>query len=221
MVKNEYKSSYCNVAGLCFASLVDFDDDGVDELVVSYHDGTTTNGYFNSNGYKVEVWRYDERGNAVEKVIDSRAFHIGNNSFMNMGLVSINGVPAIVSRYEESTSSLSSDVIECQWYTDGALRTKVFRLEVTLPLSSDSKNIYSVDGNEIDKDSYSQQSSEFSTLCQPLGWTKYTGDDSKNKYYCQRMGYKLTLFPSSDDLNTSETVTTTKKTIAKLNGYSS
>ena len=188
------------VTGLCFVSLVDFDSDGVDELVVSYYDKSSTANYA---GYRVEVWRYDEGAKAIDKIIDANAFHIGNGGFMNLGLATMNGSPVVAACYDTATDSLSSHINEYYSYTDGSLKTRVLKSEAKLPLSRDNKGIYSVDGNEVEQSTYMETLDELSSSCQPLGWTKYTGDNSRDQYYGQRIGFKLTAFSSSDDLNTS------------------
>ncbi len=74
--------NYASLTGLCFAQLFDFDDDGVNELIVAYSSDDATafagEGQGQSPHYVVEVWKYKD--GSAERVYQEAALVTGEGS---------------------------------------------------------------------------------------------------------------------------------------------
>lgn len=72
---DRYEGSETATSGLALAELIDFDDDGTDELltVVCTKDPATTTSFYGDDTYQVAVWRYAD--GAVEQVYEGDASH--------------------------------------------------------------------------------------------------------------------------------------------------
>ena len=78
------------LSGLCFAKLIDFDQDGDEELLLAYYDAEKTRGIW---VHEVEVWTYDDE---LRQIYANQSLSDGGMS-SSVALSDINGKPCISS----------------------------------------------------------------------------------------------------------------------------
>lgn len=204
-----------NLSGLCFAYLVDFDGDDLQELVCSYYDENKTEAAVDYR-YVVEVWRYDANAKQIEKVFSVPAQHVGNNGFMDIGLVSIDGQPCICSVYElenvskSEQSSLTHRYVETRTVEDG--QEKVIHSMVQIIDYSDTSSpkveVY-IDGLPSTQEESSEMQSNLFQSTKPIAPELASGKGAVSDF-------QLTLFESPEQLRSSNTAVETNKTLEKL-----
>lgn len=205
------KSGYQNLSGLCFAYLVDFDQDDLEELVCAYYD-ENLNEATEDYRYIIEVWRYDMGAGRIQKVFSVPPCHAGNNAFMYVGLVDVDGRPCVNSIYEleniveSEEESLNHRCVELRTMERGQeemihsiVQITDFNDEV-----SPRSEIY-IDGCR----SNSEASAEMQLQL-------YQSMKSINQDFSSDEGpisdFPLTLFESEEQLRLSNTVSATNKT---------
>ena len=215
--EHDSKSGYQNLSGLCFAYLVDFDQDDLEELVCAYYD-ESLNEAIEEDRYVIEVWRYDMGARRIQKVFSVSPCHDGNNAFMYIGLVDVDGRPCINSIYEfENTSkpeesALNHRCVELRSMQRGheeILHSIVQITDYSNEISPRSE-IY-IDGLRSDSEALVEMQLEL-----------YQSMKSIDQDFSSEEGavsdFPLTLFESEEQLRLSNTVVATNKTFDTLSG---
>jgi hypothetical protein len=148
------------LSGLCFAKLVDFDSNGVDELVLAYRSGTQGTGKSADPVYVAEVWEY--RDGAVNKILEGSCW-APDSEYASVELTCIDGVYYSIfpfSTVEEYSEwwDVASDVEDCDgenfWTYEGESFVPI--LSWALYWSEGSDNWMLINGQEVEYPDYSE-----------------------------------------------------------------
>ena len=158
--------------GLCFARLIDFDADGVDELLIAYHDPIQNSDNVFEQSYTVELWRYNNY--ELEKIYVGTP--MGNASEGSGIKIDSHNGKYYIYTYEENNNA-GSDINESEivysWLgleegTIGFGGTASIVQYISPP--SPIRTIYKVNGTEVSEEEYNAFVTEWG-----LGYESETG----------------------------------------------
>lgn len=160
--KNKY------LTGLCYAKLIDFDNDGSNELIVGYRDPSKNSEERFDQQYNIEVWSFD--GNDLKKIYDSMAL---GNAWEGLAfyILQIDGQYYIYS-YKEIDSGTNENTGESKFtYIREAYGIHngdhIFSVchsqedSQYISASLDIRNEYFVDGKEVTYDEFQNAAQEW------------------------------------------------------------
>ena len=148
--------------GVALATLYDFNNDGTDELLLSYYDpsrNTMQSGLRSNDSYRVEVWAYD--GKEANLVHEQHA-ESSNGGTVYVSLTENTSntkdkMPALLTVVDYPDGTIF-DVKTTYYGFDGESFVPVKTYEaINGQASGSGKDIYKIDGQEVPKEAYDQQ----------------------------------------------------------------
>lgn len=202
-------SGHGYMTGLCDVRLIDFDQDGTDELVVVYSGKVKeeSNGY-DPASWRVEVWRYDQTRSILNRVYSAQpAAEEPNHDLISLTYASGGErTPQILGR--DTPSYDNEPPMEIVSLEDG-MHQKEYRSQRLEESDGSYTFKYYIDDTEVDSSVYLSQVSSL-TRADP------NGDNSENAYKRDVLAWNGTSLGFKNDVFGNDVLKQMQNTIDKL-----
>lgn len=202
-------SGHGYMTGLCDVRLIDFDQDGTDELVVVYSDRVKeeAKGY-DPASWRVEIWRYDQTRSILNRVYSAQpAAEEPNHDLISLTYASGGErMPQILGR--DTPSYDNEPPTEIVSLEDG-MHQKEYRSQRLKESDGSYTFKYYIDDTEVDSSVYLSQVSSL-TRADP------NGDNSENAYKRDVLAWNGTSLGFKNDVFGNDVLKQMQNTIDKL-----
>ena len=209
VVSSGMDSGHGYMTGLCDVRLIDFDQDGTDELVVVYSDRVKeeAKGY-DPASWRVEIWRYDQTRSILNRVYSAQpAAEEPNHDLISLTYASGGErMPQILGR--DTPSYDNEPPTEIVSLEDGMHR-KEYRSQRLKESDGSYTFKYYIDDTEVDSSVYLSQVSSL-TRADP------NGDNSENAYKRDVLAWNGTSLGFKNDVFGNDVLKQMQNTIDKL-----
>ncbi len=209
VVSSGMDSGHGYMTGLCDVRLIDFDQDGTDELVVVYSDRVKeeAKGY-DPASWRVEIWRYDQTRSILNRVYSAQpAAEEPNHDLISLTYASGGErMPQILGR--DTPSYDNEPPTEIVSLEDG-MHQKEYRSQRLKESDGSYTFKYYIDDTEVDSSVYLSQVSSL-TRADP------NGDNSENAYKRDVLAWNGTSLGFKNDVFGNDVLKQMQNTIDKL-----
>lgn len=209
VVSSGMESGHGYMTGLCDVRLIDFDQDGTDELVVVYSDRVKeeAKGY-DPASWRVEIWRYDQTRSILNRVYSAQpAAEEPNHDLISLTYASGGErMPQILGR--DTPSCDNEPPTEIVSLEDG-MHQKEYRSQRLKESDGSYTFKYYIDDTEVDSSVYLSQVSSL-TRADP------NGDNSENAYKRDVLAWNGTSLGFKNDVFGNDVLKQMQNTIDKL-----
>lgn len=209
VVSSGMDSGHGYMTGLCDVGLIDFDQDGTDELVVVYSDRVKeeAKGY-DPASWRVEIWRYDQTRSILNRVYSAQpAAEEPNHDLISLTYASGGErMPQILGR--DTPSYDNEPPTEIVSLEDG-MHQKEYRSQRLKESDGSYTFKYYIDDTEVDSSVYLSQVSSL-TRADP------NGDNSENAYKRDVLAWNGTSLGFKNDVFGNDVLKQMQNTIDKL-----
>ena len=209
VVSSGMDSGHGYMTGLCDIRLIDFDQDGTDELVVVYSDRVKeeAKGY-DPASWRVEIWRYDQTRSILNRVYSAQpAAEEPNHDLISLTYASGGErMPQILGR--DTPSYDNEPPTEIVSLEDG-MHQKEYRSQRLKESDGSYTFKYYIDDTEVDSSVYLSQVSSL-TRADP------NGDNSENAYKRDVLAWNGTSLGFKNDVFGNDVLKQMQNTIDKL-----
>lgn len=209
VVSSGMDSGHGYMTGLCDVRLIDFDQDGTDELVVVYSDRVKeeAKGY-DPASWRVEIWRYDQTRSILNRVYSAQpAAEEPNHDLISLTYASGGErMPQILGR--DTPSYDNEPPTEIVSLEDG-MHQKEYRSQRLKESDGSYTFKYYIDDTEVDSSVYLLQVSSL-TRADP------NGDNSENAYKRDVLAWNDTSLGFKNDVFGNDVLKQMQNTIDKL-----
>lgn len=213
VVSSGMDSGHGYMTGLCDVRLIDFDQDGTDELVVVYSDRVKeeAKGY-DPASWRVEIWRYDQTRNILNRVYSAQpAAEEPNHDLISLTYASGGErMPQILGR--DTPSYDNEPPTEIVSLEDG-MHQKEYRSQRLKESDGSYTFKYYIDDTEVDSSVYLLQVSSL-TRADP------NGDNSENAYKRDVLAWNDTSLGFKNDVFGNDVLKQMQNTINELKAKS-
>lgn len=213
VVSSGMDSGHGYMTGLCDVRLIDFDQDGTDELVVVYSDRVKeeTKGY-DPASWRVEIWRYDQTRSILNRVYSAQpAAEEPNHDLISLTYASGGErMPQILGR--DTPSYDNEPPTEIVSLEDG-MHQKEYRSQRLKESDGSYTFKYYIDDTEVDSSVYLLQVSSL-TRADP------NGDNSENAYKRDVLAWNDTSLGFKNDVFGNDVLKQMQNTINELKAKS-
>lgn len=213
VVSSGMDSGHGYMTGLCDVRLIDFDQDGTDELVVVYSDRVKeeAKGY-DPASWRVEIWRYDQTRSILNRVYSAQPAAEGPNHDL-ISLTYASGgerMPQILGRDTPSYDNVPpTEIVSLE---DG-MHQKEYRSQRLKESDGSYTFKYYIDDTEVDSSVYLLQVSSL-TRADP------NGDNSENAYKRDVLAWNDTSLGFKNDVFGNDVLKQMQNTINELKAKS-
>ena len=213
VVSSGMDSGHGYMTGLCDVRLIDFDQDGTDELVVVYSDRVKeeAKGY-DPASWRVEIWRYDQTRSILNRVYSAQpAAEEPNHDLISLTYASGGErMPQILGRDTPSyDNELPTEIVSLE---DG-MHQKEYRSQRLKESDGSYTFKYYIDDTEVDSSVYLLQVSSL-TRADP------NGDNSENAYKRDVLAWNDTSLGFKNDVFGNDVLKQMQNTINELKAKS-
>ncbi len=213
VVSSGMDSGHGYMTGLCDVRLIDFDQDGTDELVVVYSDRVKeeAKGY-DPASWRVEIWRYDQTRSILNRVYSAQpAAEEPNHDLISLTYASGGErMPQILGR--DTPSYDNEPPTEIVSLEDG-MHQKEYRSQRLKESDGSYTFKYYIDDTEVDSSVYLSQVSSL-TRADP------NGDNSENAYKRDVLAWNGTSLGFKNDVFGNDVLKQMQNTINELKAKS-
>lgn len=213
VVSSGMDSGHGYMTGLCDVRLIDFDQDGTDELVVVYSDRVKeeAKGY-DPASWRVEIWRYDQTRSILNRVYSAQpAAEEPNHDLISLTYASGGErMPQILGR--DTPSYDNEPPTEIVSLEDG-MHQKEYRSQRLKESDGSYTFKYYIDDTEVDSSVYLSQVSSL-TRADP------SGDNSENAYKRDVLAWNGTSLGFKNDVFGNDVLKQMQNTINELKAKS-
>lgn len=161
-IDDPFLEENCYLKGLCFAKLIDFDADGIEELILAYHTGQTADDAFFQN-YIIEIWSY--QNSAIRKVYSGEPMIEGEGA-LGIHVSSLDGKYYLYNYMEEFDEETYESHYIDEWRgLDGGVVDVLKRDIWEIAYSDDGETeIYSIDDKDVTKKEWMEDRERWTDL---------------------------------------------------------
>lgn len=167
------------LTGLCFATLLDFDVDGTEELVVVYRDPEVNSDDSAAQNYTVEIWDYQEarliniyKGKAIGDMEHGIALYIEERD----GKYYIREVEEVVQELDAASGETKTGMIVSDiGFTDKGFEVAATRESMQyISLELEIRDVYKINGDEVSQEEYYEECGKWNAA---YSWGFQNGGD--------------------------------------------